>query len=302
MDTPAREHARTLAVGGASAIAFSSTLVRLSKASPSTAAIFRCGYALPVLWLLAWREDRRYGRRTWAERRVALASGVFFAADLLLWHHSIEDVGAGLATVLANAQVVIVPLLAWGFRSEYPGTRVLIGLPFAALGVLLISGIVGHHAYGADPTAGTLYGIGAGIAYAGFIFLLREGGADLRRTAGQLSDATAVATVTAIIAGVVVGDARLVPGWPGAGWLIVLALSSQVLGWLLIARSLPRLPAAVTALLLTVQPIGSMVIAAVVLGESPNAVQLLGCAIVLAVLLGVSLARRSAPELVGLAD
>ena len=28
-----------------------------------------------------------------------MAAGVFFAADLILWHHSIEDVGAGLATV-----------------------------------------------------------------------------------------------------------------------------------------------------------------------------------------------------------
>ena len=54
---------RVCATLGAIAIAFSSILVRLSHASPSTAAIFRCAYALPVLGLLAWREDRRYGGR-----------------------------------------------------------------------------------------------------------------------------------------------------------------------------------------------------------------------------------------------
>ena len=54
-----------------------------------------------------------------------------------------------------------------------------------------------------------------------------------------------------MIAGVIMGDAHLVPTWPGAGWLIVLALSSQVVGWLLITVSLPRLPAALTSLLLT---------------------------------------------------
>ena len=97
---------RLCAVIGALTIAFSSILVRLSHASPSTAAIFRCAYALPVLGLLAWLEDRRLGGRSWRERRVAMGAGVFFAFDLILWHHSIEDVGAGLATVLANVQEI----------------------------------------------------------------------------------------------------------------------------------------------------------------------------------------------------
>src|SRR5438067_5225711 len=99
---------RVCAMLGAVAIAFSSILVRLSHASPSTAAIFRCAYALPILGLLVWIEKRRCGSRTWRERRAGLLAGIFFAADLLLWHHSIGDVGAGLATVLANIQVVLV--------------------------------------------------------------------------------------------------------------------------------------------------------------------------------------------------
>src|SRR5512135_536993 len=97
---------RMCAVLGAVAIAFSSILVRLSHASPSTAAIYRCAYALPLLGLLAWREDRRLEPRARRDRAIAVAAGVFFAVDLLLWHHSIGDVGAGLATVLANVQVV----------------------------------------------------------------------------------------------------------------------------------------------------------------------------------------------------
>src|SRR5438067_1787468 len=119
---------------GAVAIAFSSILVRLSHASPSTAAIFRCTYALPVLGFLAWLEDRRFGGRSWAERRTAVAAGVFFAADLILWHHSIGDIGAGLATVLANVQVVLVPLVAWMWLAEKPGRQVL-----AALTALLLT-------------------------------------------------------------------------------------------------------------------------------------------------------------------
>ena len=42
-----------MAVAGALTIAFSAILVKQSGASPSTAAIFRCAYAVPVLALLA---------------------------------------------------------------------------------------------------------------------------------------------------------------------------------------------------------------------------------------------------------
>ena len=80
----------------------------------------------------------------------------------------------------------------------------------------------------------------------------------------------------------IIGDADLVPAWPGAGWLIVLALTSQVLGWLLITTSLPRLPAALTSLLLTVQPVGSVALGAMIFGEAPSSLQLVGVAIVLA--------------------
>jgi drug/metabolite transporter (DMT)-like permease len=168
------DHARAAAVLGAVAIAFSSILVRLSHASPSTAAIFRCAYAIPVLGLLAWLEDRRLGPRAPHDRRIAIGAGVFFAADLLLWHHSIADVGAGLATVLANIQVVLVPLVAWALLAERPGARVLASLPLALLGVILISGALEHGAYGRNPTRGAVYGLGAGVAYVGFLLMLRR--------------------------------------------------------------------------------------------------------------------------------
>ena len=283
---------RICAVLGAVTIAFSSILVRLSHASPSTAAIFRCAYALPVLGLLAWIEDRRFGGRSWAERRTAVAAGIFFAADLILWHHSIGDIGAGLATVLANVQVVLVPLVAWMWLAEKPGRQVLAALPLALLGVTLISGVLEHGAYGHDPARGAAYGIAAGVAYVGFLLLLRRGGADLRRPAGPLFDATATATVLCVIAGMIIGDADVSPDWPGAGWLLTLALTSQVVGWLLITISLPRLPAALTALLLTVQPVGSVALAALIFTESPSGIQLAGVALVLLGLLVATAPRR----------
>lgn len=281
-----------LAVLGALTIAFSSILVKLSHASPSTAAIFRCAYALPLLGALALREDRRLGPRPARDRRLAIASGAFFAIDLVTWHHSIADVGAGLATVLANLQVVLVPLIAWALLKERPGGRILATLPVALLGVVLISGVLESGAYGHHPSRGAIYGLSAGLAYAGFLLLLRSGGSDLRRPAGPLFDATATATVLTVLAGLVIGDAELAPSWPAHGWLVTLALTSQVLGWLLIASSLPRLPAALTSLLLTVQPVGSIALAALIFAEAPSALQLAGAALVLLGLVAVTAPRR----------
>ena len=50
-------------------------------------------------------------------------AGLFFAVDLVCWHHAIDDVGAGLATVLGNLQVAFVPLAAWFALGERPGAR-----------------------------------------------------------------------------------------------------------------------------------------------------------------------------------
>jgi drug/metabolite transporter (DMT)-like permease len=281
-----------MAVAGALTIAFSSILVRLSHTSPSTSAIFRCVYALPLLALLAVREDRRYGPRPARDRRLALAAGVFLGADLLFWHRSIADIGAGLSTVLANLQVVAVPLLAWALLGERPGRRVLAALPVVLAGIVLISGALEKGAYGRDPAAGAIFGVLTGLAYAGFILVLRQSGGERRPPSGMLFDATAAAAVTTLAGGLLIGDADLVPSWPAHGWLVTLALTSQIIGWMLISQSLPRLPAAVASVLLTIQPIGSVILAAIIFAEAPTALQIVGVAALLAGLVAVARVRQ----------
>jgi drug/metabolite transporter (DMT)-like permease len=283
------------ATAGALTIAWSAILVRLSHATPSTAAVFRCAYALPVLGVLAAVERRRYGPRSAHDRRLAVIAGAFFAADLICWHHAIGDVGAGLATVLGNSQVVLVGLLAWAILREKPAPRVIAAVPIVLVGVVLISGVIGAGTYGRDPARGVMFGILTGLTYAGFILILRHGNTDLRRPAGPLFDATAAATVVALAAGAVIGDVDLAPTWPAHGWLLTLALSSQVLGWLLISVSLPRLPAAVTSVLLTIQPVGSVLLGIAIFSESPSAAQFAGVGVVLAGVLVANLRPRRTP-------
>jgi drug/metabolite transporter (DMT)-like permease len=285
--------APVLALLGACTIAFSAILVHQAAVHPATAAVYRCLYAVPVLGFLAWREERRYGPREPGQRRLAWIAGLFFAADLVFWHQAIADVGAGLATVLGNLQVVIVPFAAWLVLSEAPGRRILAALPLTLIGVVLISGALEDGAYGANPVRGVAFGALTGISYAGFILLLRHGTQDRRRPAGPRFDATWVAAIASVVTALALGVDDLAPAWPSAGWLILLALSSQVVGWLLISTSLPRLPAAFTSMILTVQPVGSVVLGIVLLGEDPTALQLCGAALILAGLVSLAAGRRA---------
>ena len=98
----------------------------------------------------------------------AWLAGAFFAADLLLWHHSIEHVGAGLATVLGNTQVVLVGVLAWLLYRERPSLALLAAIPVAMGGIVLISGVFEEGAYGDDPLLGVLFGVLTGVAYTGY--------------------------------------------------------------------------------------------------------------------------------------
>jgi len=278
---------------GALVIAFSAILVRLAEVTPVTAAFFRCFYALPVLALLAWVERRRFGPRARRDRLLALGAGVFFAADLICWHYSIKAVGAGLATVLGNIQVVLVAVVAWVTLGERPGPRTLGSIPIVFSGVVLISGVVGSGAYGKDPLLGVIYGVVTAIAYAAFILILRQSGSDLRQPAGPLFDATLSAAVFSALAGVAIGDIDWVPGLESQAWLVLLALSSQVLGWLLISVSLPRLPAAITSIVLMLQPMTTVLLGAVLLSEKPSAVQLSGVFVVLAGVAFATLGARS---------
>ena len=274
-------------VAGALCIAFSAVLVRLSAVTPSTSAVYRCAYALPFLGLLAWRERRRFGPRSKRERQLALLAGVFFAGDLVVWHHAINAVGAGLATVLGNTQVALVPLGAWVALGERPRPATTAAIPVVLAGVVLISGVISEGAYGEAPVLGGILGLLTGAFYAAFILILRQGNRDLRRPAGPLFDATLIGALGSLLAGAVLGEVNLAPTWPEHGWLIALAVSSQVVGWLLISVSLPRLPAATTSVVLTLQPVGSVFLGIVLLAESPSPLQLVG---VLVVLTGITLA------------
>src|SRR5271170_402088 len=151
---------------GAACISASGILIKLADTGAATAAFYRCFLALPLLVALAVAEQRRHGPRPRAIRGGAFVAGLVLAVDLVLWNHAIAEVGAGVATVLGNLQILFVALAAWMLFGERPQRRFLIFLPVVMAGVVLVSGMIGGDTGGAHPLAGVGYGIGTSIAYA----------------------------------------------------------------------------------------------------------------------------------------
>jgi drug/metabolite transporter (DMT)-like permease len=280
------------AAAGAVCISSSAVLMRLAGTSPSLTALGRCVFALPVLGALAWLERRRGtppmpSRRRW----LARLAGVILAADLIVWDHAIGAIGAGLGTVVGNLEVLIIALLAWLVLGERPGRSLVLAFPVMLAGLVLVAGLAdgpGSRAYGADPGLGVVLGIGVALLYAIYILMLRQAASSSGSAAGETSvaaplfEATAGAVAGSLVLGFALGDFRHAPTWPALGWLALLALTSQVIGWLLITVSMPRLAAGMIGALLLIQPAGSVALSYLFLDERPSVLQLAGVALMLA--------------------
>ena len=268
-----------LASLGAACISASAVLIKLAHTGTATAAFYRCLLALPVLAALAALEQRRRGPRPLRARLGPVVAGLLLAIDLVLWNHAIADVGAGVATVLGNLQVVFVTAAAWVAFRERPARGFFLALPVVLAGVVLVSGLA-DGAHGIRSVAGIEFGLGTSVAYAAFLLILRQTTSATPHVAGPLAEVTLGAAAGAAVLGLVFGGWQLHVGWHSFGWLLLLAMTSGTAGWLLITSSLPRLPASMSSLLLLLQPAAAILLAAVVLGEHPSPLQLAGAALV----------------------
>ncbi len=271
---------RLLVLLGILFISFSAIFVRQAAASPITAAFFRTAFAIPFLILLKYLLAGSNPQRTRA-RWIALGSGLILAVDLSAWHHAIDLIGAGLSTVLGNTQVMFVALAAWIFHRERPSNLALFIIPFILLGVMLISGLGRDEAYGVNPVGGTLFGLSTAILYTSYLLVFRAANRELAHPVGPLLDSTIGAAVTSLVFGTFDPDFSLIPVWPTHGWLLALALVSQVAGWLLISNALPRLAALETSVMLPLQPALTLFWAWLLFAENLSHFQWMGVVLVL---------------------
>jgi drug/metabolite transporter (DMT)-like permease len=281
-----------LALLGVLSISFSAVFVRLAAVSPVTATFYRAAYAAPIL-VVIWLAQRSADRRRARERWVAIGSGLILAIDLALWHESIALVGAGLGTVIANVQVVFVAVAAWLLFGERLTSGRMLMIAIVLGGVGLTSGLARHDAYGASPVLGAVIGVLAGLCYATFLLVYREANRTPGPRSGPLMDCTLGMVAGALACALFDRHFAFAAGRSAHVWLVLLAVGSQVIGWLLIGQALPALPTIETSILLLVQPIFAVLWGVLFFDERLSALQWIGSAIVLGGVAALSIRRPS---------
>lgn len=274
---------------GALLIGFAPIFVRLADVGPISAAFWRCALAWPVLALLARREASTVSRAN--STVLLIGAGLFFAADLSLWHLAIGRTTVANATLLANLMPLFVAPAAWLLWRERISVQFALGLLLALSGAAIL---IGEGAsLNESRLTGDLLAISSAAFYAGYLLVVSQ----LRQTQSALrvmSWSSATVALVLLPIALLAGETVLPATWNG--WLVLagLALLSHVGGQGLIAQSLARLPASFSAVGLLIQPLAAAIFAWLILGERFGVQQAFGGAVILAGILCCRLAPTRA--------
>jgi drug/metabolite transporter (DMT)-like permease len=274
-------------LAGGCAIAFAPIFVRLADTGPVASAFWRCALAAPLLWAWAFHVRAAEPAGVRVPPLALLGAGLFFAADLGVWHFSILFTSVANSTLLANLAPIFVTLAGWLIWRQAFTRTFLVGMVVAIAGMFVLVGP--NFAVGGTRLLGDALGALTGAFYAGYMLSIK-----IARDAGA-STAKLMAWSTTITALVLLPLALLAPqpflpasasGW----WVVVgLAIVSQILGQGIIAYAFAHLPASLSSVSLLIQPVMATIFAWVLFGEAIGLMQFAGGAIVLA---GIWMARK----------
>lgn len=270
-------------------ISTSAPWVKVADVEPTVSAFYRMAIGAVGLIVLCLLQRRRL----WLDARYALRFvpvALFFALDLYLWHRSIVYIGPGLATLLANFQIFVLATIGWLFYREKVGLNFAVGVLAAFAGIWILVGI-DWGSLGPQYRLGVLLGLLTAAAYSSFILSMRAA----QGAASSLSPPANLALMSVFCAAMLAaltlyeGHGFAVPNSKTWGALLAYGLLCQVVGWMLITRAMPRLPAAIVGLFLLLQPALSFLWDIIFFARPTDGGDLVGA---LLVLLGIYIANR----------
>lgn len=282
---------------GSFAMASSAAIVFNLDAEPMSVAAYRCLLAVPMLLPFVLWELRRVDRSQALPRRTvigAVIGGVAIGIDYAFYNTSIGLIGPGIATVLINLQIVLLPLLAWVAEGVRPMKQLALIVPMMMLGVAFAAGAF-------DEAEINWLGVGAGIiagaAYAAYLAIIRRTAPSTLRPAPFT-----VLTIVCITAGLTTGGAALASGRfqvptqaPDWLWLIALAFIGQLVVYLSFNIAMTSLSEVTSSTLMLTGPIFAILLGVTLFAVTPTAWQLVGCAIIIAGAWWTVKARRGRP-------
>ncbi|MGO4153501.1 DMT family transporter [Cupriavidus sp. YAF13] len=210
---------------------------------------------------------------------LAAMGGIGYVGQSFCFFTALNHAQASLVALLLYLYPLFVTILAAVFLKERLGTASVIALVLCSVGAGLTVG----------GGQGSALGIGLGLASAAIYSVYIIVGARVTAGVNPLATTTVVcsaAAVVYVVAGVLRAGAGVPPQFPlsAAGWLALLAIAllSTVLAILTFFAGLQRLGAARASMLSTLEPVVTVVLAALLLGEHVGMTQALGGGLILA--------------------
>lgn len=282
--------------GGVAVVSTASILIRYAQgegAASLTIAAGRLGIAAAVLAPLAlprlWRE---FPVLTSRQLLLCGASGLLLAIHFWAWIASLEYTSVASSTALVTTNPLWVALASAWLLRERPGTATLAGIALTVAGstAIFVSDASGAPA-SASPILGNSLALLGAVAASGYLLIGRA----LRATVGlAIYVWSAYATAAAVLwVALLARGGELAQVSTAAWWFIAaLALGPQLLGHTAFNWALRRLSATFVALAILGEPVGSALLAYLLLSERFEWMQLAGFVLLLTGIFTAARAER----------
>ena len=276
---------------GIVAVSFASILIRFAQGagmpSLSIAAwrlIFASTILLPYAWITRRDEIRSLSGREWA---LLVASGVFLGLHFATWIASLGYTSVASSVVLVSMGPVFVGLGSWLLLRERPRAFVVVGIILAATGSIVISW--GDLGQGRIQLVGDLLALAGAVFVAGYLMIGYRVRAR-RSLTTYIALVYTVAMVTVVIIVLITRQPMFGYSLNAYGWVLALALGPQIVGHSTLNWALRYLSATFVAIVTLAEPVGSGILAYILLGEAITWPTAIGGTMVLA---GIYIASRA---------
>ena len=274
---------------GAMIISFAPILVKAIQLPPSWSAsgrlcmaVFLLGFILLIKFILNAKAFKASLKTLKPSLLLLMGAGLFLGIDLFFWHRSIHYVGAGIATILGNTQVLFLTLWTTIETRKRPSLQFLVATLLALIGLVLLVDFHGNQLkdnYG----WGVLFGLLTGVTYAVFLLMLRKAGlrAPTIPITLRLFVFSAVGAIYLLTISLVT---ERLPTWTlrDLGLLFLLGGVVHIGGWTIISKNLPKVSAAKAGLVLLAQPVLATLLGWIFFKEHLDPLQIVGMATTLA--------------------
>lgn len=262
-----------------------------------TAVAFRSGFGLILLSaIVIWQKQALTINRTTIPWQIAL--GLLIAVQSISIYSAVAIIPVGIALLAANTFPAQLALISWALGGERPTRRTALIMMGILLGLLLALDIPQLMRSDLANIQTWVIGISLGL-FAAFSFALGLWITEhkLREVNGSTRTFYIMFTVFATALGA--GYFDLMPNsldWPadGIGWFTLLLLSClYACGFVLLFSLAPRLNLAQNAPAMNIEPVASLTLGWLILGQYLSTMQIIGGAIVVSCIIAFAYTKKS---------